>query len=232
MIRMLDGSTAELPCKNATALSPIGEVSEMNSRTHGSPNIVAAIGLAVAVIFGLAGTFVTNPGVQNTLWEIDSVGFVMATALLTLKYFRQGNDIVAAGFLVFAIGEGVLLSGTAAGLVGGVPAFAAGTALWATALLLISIPNQFAAWVRIAGVAASLLVGMTATAIYWGEQLLPTSSPLPFLAYPVLSITVVGWIWTLLREMGLIPSMWPTWRDKRAASKSYLHAIAREGWQR
>lgn len=178
----------------------------MDTKTHGSLNILAAIGLAVGVLFGLAGTFVTNPSLQNTLWEIDSVSLVMATALLTLKYFRQGNDIVAAGFLVFAIGESVLLSGTAAGLVGSVPAFAAGTALWATSLMLVSVPKQFPFWVRIAGIAASHLFAITATRIFWGEQLLPTSSPLPFFAYPVLCITFVGWIWTLLREIGLIPS--------------------------
>jgi hypothetical protein len=50
------------------------------------------------------------------------------------------------GFLVFAIGEGIiLLSGPAAGLAGSIPAFAAGTALWGTALLLVSIPKLFAA---------------------------------------------------------------------------------------
>jgi hypothetical protein len=81
----------------------------------------------------------------------------MACALLTVKFFRKGNDLVAAGFLVFAIGEGVILSGTAAGLGESVPAFAAGTALWTTALLLISISREFAIWVRVSGVAASIL---------------------------------------------------------------------------
>src|SRR5437879_385700 len=138
----------------------------MDSRTNTSSNILAIGGLAVGILFGMIGTFVTNPSLQNTLWEIDSAALVMATALLTLKYFRQGNDIVAAGFLVFAIGEAVILSGTAAGLVGSVPSFAAGTALWATSLLLISITNQFPVWVRITGIAASHLFAITATRIF------------------------------------------------------------------
>jgi len=74
---------------------------------------------------------------------IDGLGLVMATALLTVKFFRKGNDFVAAGFLVFAIGESVMLSGTATGLVGSIPSFAAGTALWTTSLLLISVPREF-----------------------------------------------------------------------------------------
>lgn len=112
-------------------------------------NIVAAIGLALGAVFGLAGTMVKQSNLQNTSWGIDSVGLVMATSLLTLKFFRKGNDFVAAGFLVFAIGESVMLSGTAAGLIGSVPSFAAGTALWAAALLLISIPKEFAIGVRL-----------------------------------------------------------------------------------
>jgi len=84
-------------------------------------NIVAAAGLAVGAVFGLAGTIVTHPDLQATLWAIDSVGLVMATTLLTVKFLRKGCDVIAAGFLVFAIGESVILSGTAAGLVGSIP---------------------------------------------------------------------------------------------------------------
>jgi hypothetical protein len=51
----------------------------------------------------------------------------MAAALLTMKYLSKGHDVVAAGFLVFAIAEAVLMSGTAAGPAASVPAFAAGT---------------------------------------------------------------------------------------------------------
>jgi hypothetical protein len=105
-------------------------------------NWIAALGLLVGAAFGLAGTFVGSPHLQASLWAIDSVGLVIATVLLALKFFRAGADIVAGGFLVFAIGEAVLLSGTAAGPSASVPAFAAGTALWAAALGLISAPRQ------------------------------------------------------------------------------------------
>jgi hypothetical protein len=172
----------------------------MLSTSHGRLNILAVIGLALGAIFGMAGTIVTQPNLQNTLWAIDSVGLIMATALMTLKFFRKGNDLVAAGFLLFAIGESVILSGTAAGLVGSVPSFAAGTALWAAALLLISVPQEFAIGVRLIGVTTSILFAITAARIFWGEPLLPTSSPLPFFGYPFLVATFLGWIWTLSRE--------------------------------
>ena len=121
-------------------------------------NVVAAIGLALGGVFGLLGTIVTESNLRAASWGIDSVGLVVATALLSLKYFRNGNDIVAAGFLVFAIGEGVMLSGTATTLEGSVPSFAAGTALWAAALLLTSVPAAFAGWVRLAGIIGAILL--------------------------------------------------------------------------
>jgi hypothetical protein len=110
---------------------------------------------------------------------------------------------VAGGFLVFAIGEGIImLSGPAAGFAGSVSAFAAGTALWGTALLLVSIPKLFAVPIRILGIASAGLFILTSARIFWGEELLPTSAPLPTYAYPLLVATFVGWIWTLWREGG------------------------------
>jgi len=44
------------------------------------------------------------------------------------------------------------------------------------------------------------LFAITAGQIYAGEVLLPTSAPLPFLAYPFLVATLLGWAWMLLRE--------------------------------
>ena len=140
-------------------------------------NRIAMVGLLVGATFGLAGTLVSSPTLQASLWAIDAVGLVIATSLLALKYFRAGTDIVAGGFLVFAIGEGVLLSGTAAGPSGSVPALAAGMALWAAALALISGPREFPDWLRMLGGIAAVLFAATAGRIYAGEALLPTSTP-------------------------------------------------------
>lgn len=163
-------------------------------------NRIAAVGLVVGAVFGLAGTLVASPHVQASLWAIDSVALVIATSLLAMKYFRAGADVLAAGFLVFAIGEGVLLSGTAAGPEASVPAFAAGTALWAAALSLISAPSLLGPLLRLLGGGAAALFAITAGRIYAGETLLPTSTPLPFFAYPFLVATLLGWAWTLLKE--------------------------------
>jgi hypothetical protein len=163
-------------------------------------DIIAMAGLVLGGALGLAGAAVAEPHLQAFLWAIDSAGLVMAAALLALKYFRAGNDVVAGGFLVFGLGEGVLVSGTAAGPAGSVPSFGAGTALWATALLLVSVPRFFALPIRILGTVTAILFIVTSARIFWGETLLPTATPLPGFAYPLLVLTFIGWIWTLWRE--------------------------------
>jgi len=121
-------------------------------------NALAVIGLALGGVFGMVGTMVSEPNLRAAAWGIDSVGLIVATALLALKHFRAGNDCVAAGFLVFAMGESVILSGTAATLEVSIPSFGAGAALCSAALLLTSVPKEFAVWVRLAVVFASVSI--------------------------------------------------------------------------
>jgi hypothetical protein len=161
--------------------------------------IVAVIGLALGGVFGLAGTMVEQANLRSLFWGIDGAGLVVATAILALQYFRRGNDALASGFLVFAIGEGVILTSAAAPLDATGPPFAAGAALWSAGLLLTSIPPGFALWTRAAGAIGGILFAITSARILWGEQVLPTSSPLPYFAYPFLVLSFIGWIWSVLR---------------------------------
>ncbi|MER9524543.1 hypothetical protein NKI96_13260 [Mesorhizobium sp. M0292] len=117
---------------------------------------VAAIGLAIGGAFGMAGTFVASAPLRETLWTIDGVALVVATALLTMKYQRLGNDCVAAGFLTFLAGETLIISGNAAGLEASVPSYVGGISLWAAALVLIGAENTFALWMRLAGAPSCL----------------------------------------------------------------------------
>jgi len=162
-------------------------------------NVLTVILLVVGGAFGMIGTFVTQRNLQATAWAIDGVALVVATALLALKFFRAGSDLAAAGFLVFAIGESILLVGTATTVADSVPSFAAGAALWSAALLLTSIPREFAIWTRVVAVIGAVLFAVTSARIFWGDQLFPTSRPLPFYAYPLLVLTFVGWIFKLLK---------------------------------
>jgi hypothetical protein len=163
---------------------------------------LASVGLAVGGVFGMAGTFASSASLRGLAWGIDGVGLVMASAVLTLVFFRRGQDLAASGFLVFAIGEAIILSGAATDLAASVPSFGAGISLWALALVLVSVPRVFPVPVRLLGLAAAILFAFTAVAIFAGLQVTPTTAPLPFYAYPVLVATLVGWIWTLLKIDG------------------------------
>ena len=168
--------------------------------TRNSTDIVIVAGLIAGATLGVGGTLVSSDAARQLLWLIDGVGVVVATALLAVRFLRSGNDMIAAGFIVFALGETLLISGTAAGLDASVPSFGGGVALWAAALLLISVPTTLATWVRLAGVAAAVPFAVVAVRIFWGEMLLPTTAPLPFFGYPLLILTFVGWIATLLKR--------------------------------
>jgi hypothetical protein len=159
---------------------------------------VAVIGLAIGGVFGMAGSFVGQASLRQLFWMLDGVGIIVASALLTVKFLRKGNDGLAAGFLVFLAAESLVLSDTAAGLEGSRASFASGIALWAASLLMISLTSMFPKWSRITGLVAALLFTVTAVKIACGDSLVATSAPLPSAGYPFLVLTFVGWIRTLL----------------------------------
>ena len=160
--------------------------------------VVASAGLAVGAVLGMAGTFAPSPSLRGLAWGIDGVALVMASALLTIWFFRKGQDLAATGFLVFVVGQGIIVSSAAMDLAASTPSFGAGASLWALALALISASAVFPSVVRGLGFLAAVLFTVTALQIFAGAQVTPTTSPLPFHAYPVLVATMVGWIWALL----------------------------------
>ena len=174
-----------------------------------SLRVLASIGLGVGGALGLAGSFAPSASLRGLAWGIDGIALVMACPLLALRFFRIGKEIVAAGFLVFAIGESLIVSGSAMELTRGVPSFGSGAGLWAAGLALVSAPRVFPMVVRILGLAAAVLFAATACRIFAGAPITALSRPLPFFAYPVLVATFVGWIVTLLKDgaAGALPSV-------------------------
>lgn len=157
------------------------------------PRLLAPGGLVIGAVLGMAGTFVPSASLRGLLWGLDGVALIAASALLTMQHFRRGNDVVAAGFLVFVAGETLILSGAAMDLVTSAPVFAAGAALWAASLALVIAPKVMPSWLRVVAAVAALLFGLVAVQIFMGHALTPLSRPLPFYAYPFLALTLFGW---------------------------------------
>lgn len=165
-----------------------------------TPNrVVVSAGLVVGGVFGMAGTVVPSPTLRSGYWALDGTALIVATTLLAVHYFREGCDAIAAGFLVYAIGEAVMLGGTAGSLEASVPSFAAGTALWCAGLLMTSWAPVFPLWTRAAAWVAALLFGITSARIFLGAPLTPLTQPLPYFAYPFLVLTFAGWFWKTVK---------------------------------
>ena len=148
--------------------------------------IIAAIGLFTGGIFGITGSFVSSASFRGLAWGLDGVGLIVASALLTVYYFRKGYDIVAAGFLIFTIGESLILSCNTMDLGKDVSSFGAGTSLWGASLALISFYNVFPKIIRLTGFIAAILFLVVSAQIFTGVSVNGLTKPLPMYAYPLL----------------------------------------------
>jgi hypothetical protein len=148
----------------------------------------------------MAGTFAPSDELRALAWGVDGTALAVANALLTVRYLRRGNDLAAAGFLVFAIGEALILSGSAMDIAASPPVFAAGVALWSASMVLVGASGAMPRWVNAVGFVGAVLFTVVALQIFLGSPLTALSQPLPFFAYPFLVAVLVGWAWALHRN--------------------------------
>jgi len=178
----------------------------VTSTSQGRRDRVAVAGLVVGAVCGMAGSFVGHEHLRHVLWLLDGVGIVVAVALLAVKHLREGNDDLAAAFLVFLVGQGLVLSGAASDLAAANASFAAGIALWATSLAMLSTTPAFPRWCRVTGAIAAVLFAVSALRIAVGAPIVATSAPLPSAGYPFLVLTFAGWIRALLARAAAAPA--------------------------
>jgi len=164
-----------------------------------SIKLTASIGLLIGGVLGMAGSFVPSASLRSLAWGLDGIGLIVAGALLAVYYFRKGEDAAAAGFLIFILGEALILSSSGINLDASIPSFGGGTALWAASLLLISSQKVFPVFVRGTGFIAAALFAVVSVQIFIGHPLNALTEPLPFFAYPFFAATIFGWAWKLVR---------------------------------
>ena len=160
--------------------------------------IVIAAGFAVGAVLGMGGNFLPTGPAQNVAYGISALGLILASALFAARFARQGHDTVAVGFALLALAEGVVVSAGTPADPGSEATFAGATALYALALPVASLPAVLPAWVRIVGTLAAVPFG-THALLWWLGQSPPSSGPFAGIGYMLLTITVVGWIVTVLR---------------------------------
>lgn len=160
---------------------------------------VAAVALVAGALLGMAGTFASSAPLRGLAWGLDGTALIIGGALLAVHYVRRGNDAAAAGFLVFIVGEGLIVSGSAMDLEASTPVFGAGVALWAASLAMVGVSRAMPPLVNGVGFVGSLLFAIVAVQIFLGGPLTPLSEPLPFFAYPFFAATCIGWAWVHFR---------------------------------
>ena len=163
------------------------------------PTVVAAA-LVIGALLGMAGSFAPSAELRGLAWTIDGVALVVASALLAVHHLRRGDEQLAAGFIVFLVGETLMVSGSAMDLVVVAPTFSGGAGLWAAGLAIVSASPAMPRFVRATGWLAAILLAVAAVEIAAGAHLTPLSEPLPFFSYPFLSATLVGWAWVHRRS--------------------------------
>jgi hypothetical protein len=132
-----------------------------------SLNIVAAAGLGIGGALGVAGIFVGNAELRDTLWTINGLATAVAAALLAIKSSRQGDRFIAGGFLSFAILESLLLASHAAGLQASLPTYAGGIVFWLATLIMAGAPKTFGNPTRAAVLAAAVMIALSAVQDLW-----------------------------------------------------------------
>ena len=162
-------------------------------------DFVIVIGFAIGAVLGIAGSQVTAPSIQSTLYEISSLGLITAAMLTGIRLLRSGFDSVAAGFLTLALAEAIMSSGTALGQMGGQASFGAGMALYGPALLMISVPTVLPLWVRATGILSCIAFLIAGFMIFGGEQVLPVAT-LPTVGYSLLTVSDIGWIYCVVKK--------------------------------
>ena len=187
--------------KNIT--EPVVATTPTRTETSLSQRILIVVGLAIGAVLGFGGNFLPAGPSQNITYTLSSLGIITGSALLAAWIGGRGHTIVAVGFALLALAESISFSGiflvASAPSFPGAYTFAAGVAIYAVALPLVSIPPAFPLWTRIVGTLAA--IPFAAHALLWllGRSPAP-SGLLATIGYVLLIATMVGWIITVLRS--------------------------------
>jgi hypothetical protein len=180
---------------------PVIATSSTHTESSISHRILIVIGLAIGAVLGLGGNFFPAGSPQNVTYALSSLGIIMGSALFAAWFARRGHSIVAVGFALLALAESISLSGIF--LLASAPAFpgaytlAAGVALYAVALPLVSVPPAFPLWTRIIGTLAAIPFASYSLLWLLGRSTAP-SGPIASFGYILLTVAIVGWIITVL----------------------------------
>ena len=96
---------------------------------------LAAAALVAGALLGMAGSFAPSAALRGVLWGVDGTALVVGTAILAVHHLRRGSELLAAAFLVYMVGETLMVLGASMELSASASLLGAGTALWSATLV-------------------------------------------------------------------------------------------------
>ena len=165
-------------------------------------------GLVVGAVLGFGGNFVEQNDTKSVLYGLSALGLILASVLLAVEHAARGHRLAAAGFALLALGETRVLNPTDAP--GGEASFAAGVLLYVPGLLMIAMSTWAPRWVRLVGAVAAVPFAAHSL-IHLGGGAIDSTGPLAGTGYALFTVTIVGWILTVLRSEKAAPA--PTSRS-------------------
>ncbi len=178
-------------------------VSSATARASGEPLVLGGTrsivvgALAVGAVLGFGGNFFEQGSTQNVLYAVSALGLILASVLLAVQHLSAGHLLVAAGFVLLALGETRLLNPTDAP--GAEASFAGGVLLYAPALVMIALSKWAPLWARVTGAIAAVPFAVHGL-VYLGGGDIDSTGPLAAIGYALLTVTIIGWIVAVLRS--------------------------------
>ncbi|MGH7919065.1 MAG: hypothetical protein ACREQM_03850 [Candidatus Dormibacteraceae bacterium] len=158
---------------------------------------IVVAGLVAAIVLGIGGSIVHGGSGYTVAQHLSSLGMITGTTLLAINFGRQSRYLVAAGFVLLALAEAIVLSAPVS--IAGEATFASGVALYVPALLLASLPAGLPVWSRVVGGLAAIPFAVYAALNWLGQN--PSPGGLVVTAgYVLLSVAAIGWIVHTLRN--------------------------------
>jgi len=153
-------------------------------------------GLGIGAVLGFGGNFVGHAHAQSLMYGLSALGLILASVLLAVEHAASGHRFAAAGFALLALGETRVLNPT--DVAGGEGSFAVGVLLYVPGLLMISLSTWTPRWVRLLGATAAVFFAAHSLA-YLSGAAIDSTGPLAATGYALFTVTIIGWILTVLR---------------------------------
>jgi hypothetical protein len=166
-------------------------------RDTNTKTIVGLLGLWV--LFGQLGGIPSPGPAQNILWAISSVGMLLASPMLAIRFARQGKDLIAAGHVLLTVAALMLYAGGPISTPGGQTSFSSSILFYAPALLAIGSGPGHPLFSRICGALTAVFFSVHGTMALAGATLNQEAKLVSVGGYLFMTAAVVGWMVGLWR---------------------------------